>query len=548
MHVECVYECHWWSCDSCRSIRSLTSLRLTFYYLLYAAGEKYTGRFAVETALEGSDNTALKVTEKAQHYGMSALLPTPLDPGAGKTVLQYELKLGDGLECGGAYMKFITADDSFKPAGLAEDTPYTIMFGPDVCGATNKVHLIIRHKSPKTNKIEEKHLTAPPMVPSESNVTHVYTAILDSATNTYSMLIDGEEKKSGSLFDHFDPSFNPPKEIDDPEDTKPEDWVDEAKIPDPDAVKPDDWDEDAPAMIPDEEATMPEGWLESEPKEIEDPEATKPEDWDDEEDGDWEPPMVPNPKCADAPGCGPWERPNKPNPDFKGKWVPPMIDNPDYKGVWAPRKIENPDFYNDTTPLKHIGKIGGVAIEIWTMDKDYYFDNLVITDSVEKAEKIREEYWKPKYDVEKAAFDAKAKEDEEKRTKEIKETEGAKDSFLGKVESSFISVVDKVFESSLIAPYAQQAPLSNIYDFLIEKPMVAIAGLSGLVALLLTTVLMPAGKAETAEKEQVGQSKKKDATPAKDKKEEIEEEEEEEEEEEKEDASPTRRSRRARRD
>jgi hypothetical protein len=65
-----------------------------------------------------------------------------------------------------------------------------------------------------------------------------------------------------------------------------------------------------------------------------------------------------------------------------------MIDNPDYKGVWAPRKIENPDFYNDTTPLKHIGKIGGVAIEIWTMDKDYYFDNLVITDSVEKAEKI----------------------------------------------------------------------------------------------------------------------------------------------------------------
>jgi hypothetical protein len=161
--------------------------------------------------------------------------------------------------------------------------------------------------------------------------------------------------------------------------------------------------------------------------------------------------------------------------------------------------------------------------------------------------RFREEYWKPKYDVEKAAFDAKAKEDEEKRTKEIKETEGAKDSFLGKVESSFISVVDKIFESSLIAPYAQQAPLSNIYDFLIEKPMVAIAGLSGLVALLLTTMLMPAGKAETAEKEQVGQSKKKDATPAKDKKEEIEEEEEEEEEE-KEDASPTRRSRRARRD
>ncbi len=31
--------------------------------------------------------------------------------------------------------------------------------------------------------------------------------------------------------------MNPPKEIDDPEDKKPEDWVDEAKISDPDATK-----------------------------------------------------------------------------------------------------------------------------------------------------------------------------------------------------------------------------------------------------------------------------------------------------------------------
>lgn len=31
--------------------------------------------------------------------------------------------------------------------------------------------------------------------------------------------------------------MNPPKEIDDPEDKKPEDWVEEAKIPDPEATK-----------------------------------------------------------------------------------------------------------------------------------------------------------------------------------------------------------------------------------------------------------------------------------------------------------------------
>jgi hypothetical protein len=46
-----------------------------------------------------------------------------------------------------------------------------------------------------------------------------------------------------------------------------------------------------------------------------------------------------------------------------------MIDNPEYKGVWAPAQIANPKFVEDKTPLKSIGKIGAVALEIWTMSK-----------------------------------------------------------------------------------------------------------------------------------------------------------------------------------
>lgn len=38
-----------------------------------------------------------------------------------------------------ADLKFVTADDAFTPSGLKDDTPYTVMFGPDKCGATNKV-------------------------------------------------------------------------------------------------------------------------------------------------------------------------------------------------------------------------------------------------------------------------------------------------------------------------------------------------------------------------------------------------------------------------
>jgi hypothetical protein len=53
--------------------------------------------------------------------------------------------------------------------------------------------------------------------------------------------IDGDVKSTGSLFDDFEPPFNPPAEIDDETDKKPEDWVDEENIEDADATKPDDW-------------------------------------------------------------------------------------------------------------------------------------------------------------------------------------------------------------------------------------------------------------------------------------------------------------------
>jgi hypothetical protein len=59
--------------------------------------------------------------------------------------------------------------------------------------------------------------------------THVYTAILRADKNSYAILIDGEEKQAGSLFEDFSPAINPPRTIPDPEDKKPEDWVDEAK-------------------------------------------------------------------------------------------------------------------------------------------------------------------------------------------------------------------------------------------------------------------------------------------------------------------------------
>jgi hypothetical protein len=45
----------------------------------------------------------------------------------------------------------------------------------------------------------------------------------------YAVLVDGAERKGGSLFEDFEPAINPPEEIDDPDDSKPSSWVDTPK-------------------------------------------------------------------------------------------------------------------------------------------------------------------------------------------------------------------------------------------------------------------------------------------------------------------------------
>jgi calnexin len=45
----------------------------------------------------------------------------------------------DGLECGGAYMKLLKDNKALHAEEFSNTSPYVIMFGPDKCGATNKV-------------------------------------------------------------------------------------------------------------------------------------------------------------------------------------------------------------------------------------------------------------------------------------------------------------------------------------------------------------------------------------------------------------------------
>ncbi|XP_027125084.1 calnexin homolog [Coffea eugenioides] len=361
--------------------------------------EDYKGVWKREKS-EGHDDYGLLVSEKARKYAIVKELDEPADLKDGTVVLQYEVRLQEGLECGGAYLKYLRPQDAgWMSKEFDNESPYSIMFGPDKCGATNKVHFILKHKNPKTGEFIEHHLKFPPSVPSDK-LTHIYTAIL-KPDNELRILIDGEEKKKADFLsaEDFEPPLIPSKTIPDPDDKKPEDWDERAKIPDPDATKPDDWDEDAPLEIVDEDAVKPEGWLDDEPEEIDDPEATKPEDWDDEEDGEWEAPKIDNPKCAEAPGCGEWKKPMKRNPAYKGKWHAPMIDNPNYKGIWKPQEIPNPSYFELDRP--DFEPIAAIGIELWTMQDGILFDNILIASDEKVAESYRTTTWKPKFEVEK---------------------------------------------------------------------------------------------------------------------------------------------------
>jgi len=262
---------------------------------------------------------------------------------------------------------------------------------------------------------EEKHFNDTPTVKMDKK-THLYT-LLVRPDNSFEIFVDKKSSKKGNMLTHMKPSINPPKEIDDPSDKKPSNWVEEAKIADPKAFKPADWNEDEPRMITDPKATKPADWQDNAPEQIPNPEAVKPEDWDDEEDGDWEAPLIPNPACEK--GCGEWKAPTIKNPAFKGKWKAPMIDNPDYKGVWEAKKIPNPNYFEDLTPASHMAPMAGIAIEVMTTNAGIHFDNFVVAQSLEAAFKFADSTYVIKAESENKK---EKREKKEKKKKEIKET------------------------------------------------------------------------------------------------------------------------------
>jgi len=270
----------------------------------------------------------------------------------GKTlIVQYSVKHEQNIDCGGGYLKIL-------PAGLDQEnfngeSPYNIMFGPDICGTTKKVHVIFNYKG-KNHLIKHE-------IPAESDeFTHLYTLIV-KPDQTYQVLIDNKEVRKGTFSDW---DFLPSKEILDPSVSKPKDWVDQKEIDDPNAVKPEGWD--------------------AIPKQIPDSNAVKPDDWDAELDGDWEAPLIDN-------------------PDYKGEWKAPKIPNPEYKGEWVHPKIPNPEYAEDNEIYAYDSN-KFVGIEVWQVKSGTIFDNIIVTDDEAVSKEWAAKFEKQK-EGEKAAYD-----------------------------------------------------------------------------------------------------------------------------------------------
>jgi len=340
----------------------------------WTEAEGKTGVFGLGKEKWGlnTEVTRLKTQKDASFYAISSKTDEPLDNTDKTLVLLLTVKHEQNIDCGGGYLKLMNSlADATKFDG---DTQYEIMFGPDFCGSTKKVHAILRHED--ENLLINKDVSVPNDV-----WTHQYVFVLNP-DNTFEIKVDGKSKRKGDVKEFWD--FELPKEINDPEISKPKDWVDDPMMIDPDDKEPEDWVKE---------------------ETIVDPEATKPEDWDDEDDGDWEAPTIMN-------------------PDYKGPWSAREIDNPDYKGAWEHPKIPNPDYKEVDNPAHRL-PVNFVGFDLWQVKSGTLFGDIVLADSEEDLDSL---LWDDeKFEAEKEAKKAydKANEPPEEEKEEEDEDEDA---------------------------------------------------------------------------------------------------------------------------
>lgn len=347
------------------------------------------------------NDNALTMDTEAAFYAIAKKLPALLDSKDQDLVVQFEVKFLESISCGGAYVKLLS--EGLDLSHFNNESPYEIMFGPDICGSEKKVSFIIKKKV--GDEVIESKLRTPPMARS-NQLSNLYTLIVRK-NHDVELRINGEVAKAGNVLNtpnFMEPPLTLPQMISDPDAVQPEDWDDRRYIYDENVEKPEDWDKTRGLMwVPNPEVAKPQGWNddENETEYIRNPDAVKPAAWDDEEDGEWKAPIIRNPKCFH--GCGKWEAPKIVNPNYVGEWTPPTVENPAYQGEWKPPMIKNPKFNAET--VMHINPVDAIGIDVWSMHSGVLFNNIYLGNLVEEAEWIGNTSFVPKLQLERANYE-----------------------------------------------------------------------------------------------------------------------------------------------
>ncbi|KAM6167195.1 calreticulin-3 isoform 2-T2 [Erethizon dorsatum] len=198
----------------------------------------------------------LQTTQDSRFYAISVRFP-PFSNKGRTLVLQYTVKHEQKMDCGGGYVKVFPAD--LDQRTLSAQSPYYIMFGPDICGFDlKKVHVILQFKN-------EYHANKKSIKCKVDGFTHLYTLILRPDL-TYEVKIDGQSIESGSTDS---------------------DWHLASLRKSEQAV--------APGLDPGRAETA-QDWE----KHFLDAGTSKPSDWNSELDGDWPGPMMQKPPYQDG--------------------------------------------------------------------------------------------------------------------------------------------------------------------------------------------------------------------------------------------------------
>lgn len=274
----------------------------------------------------------LETMDAHRYYLFYSNFTEPFDTRDKDLIIQFTVRLDMYIDCAGAYIKLLGPPT--KQTEFSNETFYSIMFGPDICGAN------LHQTKVSIGYNDEYYPIKDNINANKDHLTHGYTLIIRK-DNTIEVKIDGETKSSGKLSDLF--SIPTVSSIPDPKSKKPFDWDDVEYIVDENDVKPDDWVDD---------------------EFIEDPDAFRPPTFDDSV--EWVPPMIKN-------------------PDYIGEWKPRFIPNPNFKGFWKPDMIEvdpmpDPQF-------GHFPSLTYLGIDIFQSCPGTILGNFLVTDDEKYAEK-----------------------------------------------------------------------------------------------------------------------------------------------------------------